>query len=618
MNVSNPSAFFGLVFSACVLLVLAAGEVAGQEHEGPLRLIPSQQNGQDAAGASPSDEAVSVPDLEATVESEGDPPEQAVTEPASDGIVVGTLDAIEPAAVEPDPIGILLPEIMPFPVDSWSESRRSRIETLMPRLPVAPPSLTMRRLALKLLTSPAHPPAGPGEPGAFAALRAERLAAMGARDHAVALLDRIEPAAEGEAIARIENDRWLASLDYDAACRRVSEVLNRSGDVYWRRARILCQARAGRLEAATLGLELLRESDAAPDPAFDDTIYAMAGLAEPVVVGLDKPTPLRIATLRLAQIPIPAEAIESAAPDLLPAIAGAPESPPLMRLLAAERAEAAGVLSTESLRETYLEMAFSPVERARALQMVESLEPPLSRSLMLQSIEAETVPTMRAELLAVALSLAEEQGAYATMARALAQLVRTIPVVPEHGWFGGTAGRALIAANDLEVAKAWHELLVEQSSFNAEAAPAMRRLWPLVLLRGDQSSLTSTTFQTWLAQETAHGNATSATARANWLVVLLDALGYGVDPEVWDRLLADEQSVEMRAPAPALAHGLRTAAEHGRLGETVLMALLALGSGGPAKADLATVGLVVSSLVSVGLQEDAQAIALEAALAAGL
>ena len=618
MSASNPSAFLGPVLSACVLLVLAAGEAAGQKHDGPLRLIPSQQDGRDGAGPSPGDKAAGAPDLEPAVESGGAPPGRAAAAPAGDEIVVGTLDAIDPAAAEPEPIGILLPEAAPFPVDSWSQSRRSRIETLMSRLPAAPPSPAMRRLVLKLLTSPAHPPAGPGEPDAFAALRAERLAAMGARDHAVALLDRIEPAGEGEAKARIENDRRLATLDYDAACRQVSEVSNRSGDVYWRRARILCQAWAGRLEAATLGVELLRESDAAPDPAFDDTIYAMAGLTEPAVGRLDEPTPLRIATLRLAQIPIPADAIGSAAPDLLPAIAEAPESPPLVRLLAAERAETAGVLSTESLREIYLEMAFSPVERARALQMVGSLEPPLARSLMLQSIEAEPTPTMRAELLAAALSLAEEQGAYAIMARALAQPVRTIPVAPDHGWFGGTAGRALIAAGDLEAAKAWYGLLVEQSSFNAEAAPAMRRLWPLVLLHGDPGGLASTAFQSRLAQETAHGDAAGALARATWLAVLLDALGYGVDPEVWDRLLADERNVEMRAPAPALAHGLREAAGHGRLGETVLMALLALGGGGPAKADLATVGLVVSSLVSVGLREDARAIALEAALAAGL
>ena len=48
------------------------------------------------------------------------------------------------------------------------------------------------------------------------------------------------------------------------------------------------------------------------------------------------------------------------------------------------------------------------------------------------------------------------------------------------------------------------------------------------------------------------------------------------------------------------------------------MALVLLGEAGPAVTGLATVGPVVSGLAAVGLREEARAIALEAALAAGL
>ena len=54
------------------------------------------------------------------------------------------------------------------------------------------------------------------------------------------------------------------------------------------------------------------------DQAFDDTIYAMAGLAEPVVDARADPTPLRVAAWHLAQLPIPVEAVARAAPDVLP------------------------------------------------------------------------------------------------------------------------------------------------------------------------------------------------------------------------------------------------------------------------------------------------------------
>ena len=591
-----------------------AGASIAQESDEPLRLIPEQQNEANDDRSTSGETDAAAPDADPGVEAEElATPGATAPEAAPSGIEVGSLEAIDP-----DAAGVQLPGIEPLPGDLWSGSRRSRIEALLPRLPAAAPSVAMRRLALALLTSPARPPAGQGEAGALVLVRVGRLVAMGARDAALALLESAGPEGGQTLGAQIENDRLLAALELDAACERILGKAGRVGDGYWRRMRILCQAHAGLIEAATLGLELLLETDVAPDRVFDDTIYAMAGLAEPVVDPLADPTPLRVAAWRLAQLPIPAEAAGRAAPDVLTAIAGAPESLPGIRLAAAERAEAAGVLSVEALRDLYLAMAFSPEERADALEQVEALEPPLGRSLMLQAVEAQTSPALRAELLSAALSLAEAQGAHGTMARALAHLVQSVPTAPEHGWFSGAAGRALMAAGDHEGAAAWYALASQEAPRDADAARAAVRLWPLMLLSGKEAYLRTPPFEAWLALRADRGGEAIALARANWLAILVDALGGRIDPEVWDRLMLDERPVAARAPAPALANGLQKAAEGGQLGETVLLALLLLGDNGPAAAGIATVGPVVSSLVSAGLQEEARAVALEAALAAGL
>ena len=607
------SAAVGVVVSIALLLFASVGEGIAQEADEPLRLIPVQPNEASDDPPEPDEAGTAASDAAPTVEiGEDEAPVVPAPGSAESGIEVGALDAIDP-----DAAGVLLPGVEPFPADVWSGSRRSRIEALLPRLPVAAPSLAMRRLALALLTSPAEPPAGRGEAGALVLSRAGRLTAMGARDAAIALLEAAGPPGGADVIARIRNDRLLSALDYAAACERVLGKAGPGGG-YWRRVRILCQARAGLIEAATLGLELLLETDASLDQAFDDTIYAMAGLAEPVVDARADPTPLHVAAWHLAQLPILVEAVARAAPDVLPAILGAAESLPGTRLMAAERAEATGALTVEALRGLYREMAFSPEEHADALAQVETLEPPLGRSLMLQAVEAQTAPALRAELLAAAFFLAEAQGAYGTAARALAHLVRTVPPAPEHVWFSGAAGRALMAAGDQDGAAAWYALASEEAPRDAEAARAAVRLWPLMLLSREEAYLKTAPFETWLALRAEEGERNVALARANWLVILVDALGGRIDPEVWDRLLAEGRPMATQAPAPALAHGLRMAAEGGQLGETVLMALLLLGDGGPAAAGLATVGPVVSSLVSAGLREEARAIALEAALAAGL
>ncbi len=603
----------GFVSSALVLIAFA-GEGIAQDADEPLRLIPEQQN-EAADERSESDETgTAASPAEVGVESEEvAEPGATASESAQSGIEVGSLEAIDP-----DAAGVGLPGIEPLPGDFWSGSRRSRVEALLPRLPAAAPSVAMRRLALALLTSPAQPPAGQGEAGALVLARVGRLVDMGARDAALALLESAGPEGGQTLSARIENDRLLAALDLNVACEQILGKAGRAGDGYWRRVRILCQAHSGLIEAATLGLELLLETDAAPDQVFDDTIYAMAGLAEPAVDPLADPTPLRVAAWRLAQLAIPAEVVSRAAPDLLPALAGAPASLPGFRLAAAERAEAAGTLPIEALRDLYRAMTFSPEERADALEQVETLEPPLGRALMLQAIEAQSAPALRAELLAAALALAEAQGAHGTTARALAHLLRTVPPAPEQGWFSGAAGRSLMAAGDHDAAAAWYALASEEAPRDADAARSAVRLWPLMLLGTQEVYLKSAPFEAWLALRADRGGEAVALARANWLAVLVDALGGRIDPEIWDRLMLGERAAAPRAPAPALAIGLQKAAEGGLLGETVLLALLLIGDDGPAAAGIATVGPVVSSLVSAGLREEARAIALEAALAAGL
>ena len=608
------SALVGGIFSAALLLIAFAGEGIAQDADEPLRLIPEQQNEANDERSESDETDTAASPAEAGVEPEdAAEPGATASESAQSGIEVGSLEAIDP-----DAAGVGVPGIEPLPGEFWSGSRRSRIEALLPRLPAAVPSVAMRRLALALLTSPARPPAGQGEAGALVLARVGRLVDMGARDTALALLEGAGPEGGQTLSARIENDRLLAALDLDVACEKILGKAGRAGDGYWRRVRILCQAHAGLIEAATLGLELLLETDAAPDQVFDDTIYAMAGLAEPAVDPLADPTPLRVAAWRLAQLAIPAEVVSRAVPDVLPALADTPASLPGIRLVAAERAEVAGTLPIEALRDVYRAMAFSPEERADALEQVETLEPPLGRALMLQAIEAQTAPALRAELLAAALALAEAQGAHGTTARALAHLVRTVPPAPEHGWFSGAAGRALMAAGDHDAAVAWYALASEEAPRNDDAAGSAVRLWPLMLLSADEVYLKTAPFEAWLALRADRGGEAVALARADWLAVLVDALGGRIDPEVWDRLMLDERAVAARAPAPALAKGLQKAAEGGLLGETVLLALLLIGDDGPAAAGIATVGPVVSSLVSAGLREEARAIALEAALAAGL
>jgi len=104
--------------------------------------------------------------------------------------------------------------------------------------------------------------------------------------------------------------------------------------------------------------------------------------------------------------------------------------------------------------------------------------------------------------------------------------------------------------------------------------------------------------------------------RATREIPLLNALGYLVPPDAqWAVSGSTAGIVPSGASAEALA-AIDRSAQEGRLGETILNALVALGQGGPTRAQGQTVARVVKALTEVGLRDEARSIAIESALGA--
>ena len=72
------------------------------------------------------------------------------------------------------------------------------------------------------------------------------------------------------------------------------------------------------------------------------------------------------------------------------------------------------------------------------------------------------------------------------------------------------------------------------------------------------------------------------------------------------------------APDTAVLYALSEASQFGRLGETVLLALVALGEAGPGGVDPLVLHEVLAALVRAGLEDEARRLAIEAVLAGGV
>ena len=109
-----------------------------------------------------------------------------------------------------------------------------------------------------------------------------------------------------------------------------------------------------------------------------------------------------------------------------------------------------------------------------------------------------------------------------------------------------------------------------------------------------------------------------ARERAALLYSLFGAFDETIPAASWEALLDGPQRITVAMPSPALWYRLASAADNARVGETVLLALLALGEGGPGQADPVILRRVLASLRGSGLEDEARALAVEAAVAAGL
>jgi hypothetical protein len=176
----------------------------------------------------------------------------------------------------------------------------------------------------------------------------------------------------------------------------------------------------------------------------------------------------------------------------------------------------------------------------------------------------------------------------------------------------------LYAAGRFEQAGAWLNLARQESLIDSHAAMAVASLWPYKRLAGSVTPTWQGDLSTW-AEAQVSLTPEEIAERQLLLRTVFQALGQS-DPLTWSELVG-AQSLDQLAglqPDAALIYALSEASQLGRLGETVLLSLLALGEEGPGKAPPLVLHAVLSALTRVNLTQEARLLAIEAAVANGI
>lgn len=504
------------------------------------------------------------------------------------------------AAPDPEGFGVLQPP-EGFPPDLWQDTPRPLVETLLPRIPGAGSSRALTELGRRLVLSMQKPPSGAASKS-FLALRAERAAALGQIPAAAAILRSAPMPQTDPALRRIRADGAFLSGDVPGACAEVEGALRQSTDAYWQKAAAFCDAVGGKIAAASLGLDVLREQGLASDRAYFILMDSLAGKPG-TVESLPDPTALHLAMLHALRQTIPPDAARTKNPAMLRAVAESTDAETLTRIEAAEQAEAMGILPTASLVSLYEAVTFRPEEFQNAVITAGAVYGPRSRALLHQAVKAAVDPKARVEPLAASLALARKGGMFGTAARTMMPFLRQVQAGPDTASLAPDAARAFLIEGDLAGARPWLVLL--------KSAPGAgdAGLWALARLAGatEADGATAARVKAAIAGQPA---------RALRLNALLDALDRPVEHDLWTGQLTDTAGLPATVAEVATWQALARDGGTLRTGETALLALVALAK--PQPPHPLALGAAVRALKASGMEADARRIAVEQALKDGL
>jgi hypothetical protein len=488
-----------------------------------------------------------------------------------------------------------------FPRDMWGATPRSFVATALALLqPTTSPAL--QSLTRRLLLSDANSPRGEEPAGGPSILdrRIERVLAFG-YSGAAALLATLPQNNVSEAFDRDTVELRVVAGDLGGACAAVNEHAPGSGTRWWREALIGCQALTGAFDQARLGLSAMREQDADRDQAFETLINAILGRRGKLDRFPD-PTPFRMALLAAAKLPLPADALASAGPGALAVLATSDKAPIAARLAAGERAEALGALPPAALGLLYGAVESKPEEVGALLKSGKLPDDPGSRAILYNLARTNDPGAVRVAALAPLIADASRRDAFMSVARLIAPLVAELQPSPDLQGFAGDAARVLLAAGAYDRAAPW-----------------------LALAERPELRLIANFAQSDSTQSVSLGDATAALAardtqvaprQADLLVMLAAALGTPLNGVDLGALLRSTHSGTV--PNAALWLDQQQAAKAARLGETVLTSILLASAGDRLSPEPLVLAQAIKGLHAVGLEADARALAVEAALDAGI
>ncbi|MDR3497684.1 MAG: hypothetical protein P4L72_00495 [Parvibaculum sp.] len=538
---------------------------------------------------------------------------------SNSGITIGTLQGVDASSA-----GLIGENDGGFGTNMWLGATRADVDTYLAVMPVATGSPAVDDLSRRLLLTSATPPEGEASGTSLLALRLDRLIASGHADLA-AELGRSAQADKTPAVVVARAKAALATGKTQDACAALADLPTGSDPAHDETAAFTlklsayCQISSGNKTAAGLTLDLARE-EALDDPLFFSLAYQASDGVKLKAAEPKKLDILDVAFYKLAGRDLPKNAAAMVPPAMLADLSKDGKLSVEARIGAGEHAAADGLIKGEDLAALYRLPKFTAddIDGVKAGTYPASQE--LRRALLFQAIDAEVSPVDRAELMSTFLATGDSVGLSAATTAVLLPMIKQLTPSPTLRMFAPVAVRTFLLAGDRSQAQSWYALV---GSASVPPAGAQAGLEPVGGSLGREARVLGALMRIsdpkgpggdpdQVAADIVADLRSGVAANQNFgalEAMLLDAQGYPLPQPVLDALPLAPKS---QGAPEALLNQLHAAGLKGSVGEVVLLSLVAIGPGGPDRADRQALAQSVSSLRAVHLDGEARRLATEA------
>ncbi|WP_412777343.1 antifreeze glycopeptide [Thalassospira lucentensis] len=567
-------------------------------------------------------------------------------------------------AIDAEAVGTLDPSQGGLGVDMWNGTTRKSAAKLVSELPATPATHTARDLQQRLLLSVAALPQDMPKVSLLEA-RVAKLINMGALDGAIDLVRATPQGSRGAMLAQAEVNALLIAGRIDDACATIESYSASYDEMFWLKAAAMCALHANDPTSAAFSVDLVREMDGESDATFFGLV---AAIRSGTAVNADLLTDLRpidIALLSIAKQSIPESQLETGNAVSIIGLTNAAATPTDVRLEAAHKAENLGLISAQQLGDIYSAVNFDPADLEDALDDAAEGVQARQYAKLYQAAAKSDVPAVRAEILAALFETAQIEGDFLQAARLCAPLVEEIPINGDFSWFAITALKTSIAVNSIERAASWLQVAKSSANPGNDISSRLSLLYPVLAMSGledtgapkpnddavqvnqdvingattnqprfglggavtpaqtqpsqtvDLQALTDHRSRMTEWQEIQAASSDQAAARRNAELVfnLYDGFGIEVPEGAWSSLLIAPYAEERTTISSAVNHYLRVGATGNQKAKTVAMAIQAQQIATMPNADPKALADTAAALTMVGLQADAQHLAIELLLA---